>query len=99
MRLLTPPSSPPPSSPGPQYKCASESPSVSWIGCASGIDANRFLLLVNVTCPDWNKHSVTVTLRADVLKNARGSLDVINVDDEAVGGRGPPCWRSRLGSA
>ena len=58
---------------------------MSWTGCASGTDANRFLLHINVTCPDWMKHNVTVTLRADVLKNSNGALDVINVDDEAVG--------------
>lgn len=68
-----------------QYKCGADGPSVSWTGCASGTDANYFMLHVNVTCPDWMKRSVTVTLRADVLKNDKGALDVINVDDDAVG--------------
>ncbi|KAI7842253.1 hypothetical protein COHA_003894 [Chlorella ohadii] len=67
-----------------QYNCKSEGPSVSWTGCASSTDPNRFVLHVNVTCPDWTKRNVTVTLRADVLKSSTGALSVIDVDDEAV---------------
>ena len=70
-----------------QYNCKSDGPSVSWTGCASSTDPNRFVLHVNVTCPDWTKRNVTVTLRADVLKSSTGALSVIDVDDEAVGGR------------
>lgn len=60
---------------------------MSWTGCASSKDPNRFVLHVNVTCPDWTKRNVTVTLRADVLKSSTGALSVIDVDDEAVGAR------------
>lgn len=48
------------------------------------VQSDRFCVHVNLTCPDTANRTVTVTLRADLIKNSRGELDVINVDDDAV---------------